>query len=410
MSKTMFQVSRSRWYGAGILVLLLSAVFVVLPARAQSPAAVAPSSAQPYIQPRPTTNPSDRDNIPDNAPKPDFVSSARRLLTAPELPDAPDEWISHSLDWVDFILTSYPPTIPEYPVRRAALIRMDDILHIPSAPHKQSVQSFYKSRMERAIEEIEQTKPAEGIQVWKLYNHGFFIRTKSVSFTFDIVSGGGDPDFAISESLIHRLAVQSDATFISHLHRDHADKDVARAFLAVGKPVIAPPNLWSDDPEFRGKLTYPTRSETLPVTIPLAQNQKALKIITYPGHQGATVENNVYLVMTPEGYTVVQTGDQSQSLDSAPDLKFFDQMGHAHQVDIFLPNVWTPRLPQILSSVHPKLVITGHENEMGHVVSHREDYTQTYNRLYTTATSHLVMTWGETYHFTPPGQKSALGQ
>jgi len=79
-------------------------------------------------------------------------------------------------------------------------------------------------------------------------------------------------------------------------------------------------------------------------------------------------------------------------------------------VDVFLPNVWTPRLPQILSSVHPKLVITGHENEMGHVVAHREDYTQTYNRLYTTATPHLVMTWGETYQFTPPLQKPAPGQ
>ncbi len=37
---------------------------------------------------------------------PSFVSSPRRLLTAPELTDAPDDWIERSLQWVDYILRS----------------------------------------------------------------------------------------------------------------------------------------------------------------------------------------------------------------------------------------------------------------------------------------------------------------
>jgi hypothetical protein len=261
-------------------------------------------------QTAPSTNPLDHDFIPDDAPKPDFVSSPRRLLVAPELPDAPDQWLTRSLEWVNFILKSYPPAVPEYPARRAVLIRMDDILHIESAPHMRAVQEFYKARMEQAIEDIEHTHVTSGVQIWKLYNHGFFVRTKSVSFTFDLVPEGGDPDFALTPDQIRGLAEQSDATFISHLHGDHASKIVARAFLARAKPVVAPPNLWADDPEFSGRLTYPQRGEKVTQIIRLAHNSESLKIIAYPGHQGPSVENNVYLVTTPEGYSVVHTGDQ----------------------------------------------------------------------------------------------------
>jgi hypothetical protein len=62
----------------------------------------------------------------DNAqsPKLPFISSPRRLLTAPELPDAPDEWIDRSFQWVNYILREFPPAREEVPVRRAALIRL----------------------------------------------------------------------------------------------------------------------------------------------------------------------------------------------------------------------------------------------------------------------------------------------
>jgi hypothetical protein len=49
--------------------------------------------------------------------------------------------------------------------------------------------------------------------------------------------------------------------------------------------------------------------------------------------------------------------------------------------------------------VNPELVITGHENEMGHTVDHREDYTQTYNHLFGSRYPFLVMAWGESFHY-----------
>lgn len=335
----------------------------------------------------------------DTGSKPSFVSSPRRLLTAPELLDAPDEWVDRSLQWVNYILENYPPGLPEHPVRRAALIRLDDILHIESAPRKPLVQSYYRMRLEHAVTEIEQTRVTRGIRVWKLYNHGFFIRTPSVSFTFDVVPGTRAPGFSLPNDLLERLAEQSDATFISHLHGDHASPAVARMFLERKKPVIAPEGLWSDVPDLAARLTYPRRSVELVHEIPIQGGARVLKVIAYPGHQGQTVLVNVHLVTTPEGLTVLQTGDQSGDEGPGSDFDWLQQIGRKHHVDVLLPNCWANGLPRIVRGVNPKLVITGHENEMGHTVDHREDYTQTYTHLFGVPYPFLLMTWGEGYSY-----------
>ena len=224
-----------------------------------------------------------------------FISSPRRRLVAPELLDAPDEWIERSLAWVDMILDEYPPSIPEHPVRRAALIRLDDILHIESAPRKALVQKFFHTRMEKVIEQIETTTVTEGMRIWKLYNHGFFVRTKSVSFTFDIVAGARRSEgFAVDSSLMERLVTQSDATFISHRHGDHASPQAAKLFIDQGKPVIASEGLWQERPNTRyripedilelreqlsKKLTYPVRSDTTVHEIPIQNGAEVLQVI-----------------------------------------------------------------------------------------------------------------------------------
>lgn len=339
-----------------------------------------------------------REGVADNAPHPAFVSSARRLLVAPELADAPDEWIDHSLQWVNFILDHFHPTIDDHPVRHAALIRLDDVLHISSAPQKPLVQNYYRARLERAVTEIEQTRVTHGLRIWKLYNHGFFVRTASVSFTVDIVPGTSAPGFRVSPELLARLVRQSDATFISHFHSDHASQEVARLFLAAGKPVVAPEGLWANVPEFAGKLTYPKRAVNVVEELPLAGG-RALKITGYPGHQGANILNNVHLITTPEGFTVVQTGDQSNPDGAGSDFEWLAQIGRDHHVDILLPNCWANGMGRLVRGVNPELVITGHENEMGHTVPHREDYTQTYSRLHAIRYPAVVMTWGESYEY-----------
>jgi L-ascorbate metabolism protein UlaG (beta-lactamase superfamily) len=332
-----------------------------------------------------------------DGPHPPFVSNSRRLFDAPELLDVPDEWIDRSLQWIDYILNNYPPGIVELPMRRPALFRLDEILHIESAPKKPLVQAFYRMRLHHAIEEIEKTKVTEGIRIWRLYNHGAFVRTPTISFTFDIVPGTRTPGFALEPEWLERIAVQSDATFISHRHGDHANQDVARMFIAKNKPVIAPDGLWSDDPVLSKQLTYPKRTLDEVHEIKIQNDKQTLKFVTYPGHQGPPILDNVSLVFTPEDYTVLQTGDQSGDEGSGTDFDWLAHIGHYHHVDVLLPNGWANDLHRIVRGVNPELVIPGHENEMSHLVPHREAYTQDYERMFGLHYPFIVMTWGESY-------------
>jgi len=331
-------------------------------------------------------------------PQKPYLSSDRRALTAPELRDAPEEWIDRSLQWAGDILSGYQPAIVEHPVRRAALIRLDDILHIESAPAKPLVQKFYRARIERAVAEIESTRVPGGMRIWKLYNHGWFVRTQSVSFAFDIVPGTRTPGFAVDPQVMERLADQADAMFISHMHGDHGSQVVTKMFLDRNKPVVGPEGLWKGQ-DIAGRMTFPKRSGSTLHSLKVQGGGRELKYIAYPGHQGRSVISNVHLVTTPEGLTVVQTGDQSGDEGPGSDFDWIAHVGRDHRVDILLPNCWTTDINRVARGVNPELILTGHENEMGHTVDHREDYTQTYNHLFGSRYPFIVMAWGESFHY-----------
>jgi L-ascorbate metabolism protein UlaG (beta-lactamase superfamily) len=328
-----------------------------------------------------------------------YLSSPRRALTAPELRDAPDEWIDRSLQWAGDILDRFPPALEEHPVRRAALIRLDDILHLESAPRKPLVQQFYRARIEKAVGQIAQARVAGGMRIWKLYNHGFFVRTPTVSYAIDIVPGTSTPGFSVDTRVLESLAGQADALFISHLHGDHASPQVARLFLARHKPVVAPEGLWAGEAEFSRALLYPKRSATAVHQVPIQEGRRVLRLVAFPGHQGSSPIVNVNLIISPEGLAVLHTGDQSGAEGPGSDFDWIAHIGARHAVDVLLPNCWATDIQRLARGVNPKLILTGHENEMGHTVDHREDYTQTYNHLFQVRYPFLVMGWGESYHY-----------
>ena len=358
-------------------------------------------------------------SAPDGA-HPPFVSNSRRLLSPPELLDAPDEWVDRSLQWVDYILRTHPPGLVELPPRRPALFRLDEVLHIESAPRKPLVQKFFQARLQRAIEEIEQTKVSEGMRVWRLYNHGALVRTPTASFTFDFVPGTGaaaavtspagigTEGFALSKEWLKRLAAQSDAHFISHKHPDHSNPDVVRLFLEADKPVVAPERLFPEAPDLSSYLTVPERGLHTVHTLPIRGGKSRLKVVAFPGHQGPPVLNNVTLVKTVEDFTVLHTGDQSGNEGEGTDFDWLAQIGHYHQVDVLLINGWANDLHRIVRGVNPCLVLPGHENEMTHAVPHREEYTQDYQRMFGLHYPFIVMAWGENYLYTKPAEQKGV--
>jgi hypothetical protein len=68
---------------------------------------------------------------------------------------------------------------------------------------------------------------------------------------------------------------------------------------------------------------------------------------------------------------------------------------------VLMPNCWATDIVRLADGFRPKLIIPGHENEMGHTIDHREPFWLTYNRLSKSPYPLMVMAWGEKYHYLP---------
>ena len=71
------------------------------------------------------------------------------------------------------VLLEYPPNWPEPAARQSALLLLDGVLHDVYAPHRPPVQSFFKARLKKAIDEIEQTPVKEDMKnQWSTFKVG----------------------------------------------------------------------------------------------------------------------------------------------------------------------------------------------------------------------------------------------
>jgi len=312
------------------------------------------------------------------------------------------------LDSVTAILKQFPPsTFPEARERGMAKLLMDAVFHEHFTVYRKPVQEFFHSRVDQVIKELETTKVEKGVRIWKIYNMAFIARTKSVTVAFDLVSGitSGSPDFAMSTEQIDRIARQCDALLITHRHPDHADKTVAERFLALNLPVVAPEQVWKDEPIF-SQITHLERISGRSQKLKLKRN--VLDVVVYPGHQMKSIDNNVYLVKTPEGITLAHIGDQINEGDFMIDYEWIDQVAKNYQVDVLMPNAWTMDIFRIVKGFNPKMVMPGHEIEMGHTVWDRLPFwgddqflELNYSQLKKSKYPVVVLVWGESYQFVP---------
>lgn len=311
------------------------------------------------------------------------------------------------LDEASHTLRQFPPQHPEPRERYLALLLLDSVLHDPHAARRAPVQKFFRTQIEATLAEMETTGVEAGAQIWKLYNMGFVVRTKSVTLAFDMVSGrtADGPDFELSANVLARLVRQCDALFISHRHRDHAEEPVAQLFRDQGKPVVAPPQVFAERP-IHASLTHLKRTAHTAQSLQVKSGQQELKVVLYPGHQMQTVENNVSLVITPEGLSFAHLGDQINEGDFMGDYEWIDEVGKHHRVDVMMPPCWTNEIFRIAKGFNPRLILPGHENELGHPVDDRvpfwgdaEFLQLTYPELKRSSYRTIVMTWGESLRY-----------
>jgi L-ascorbate metabolism protein UlaG (beta-lactamase superfamily) len=311
-----------------------------------------------------------------------------------------------ALKLADGMLERFAPSPDPPPERLGALAALGVVLQEPEAAANPAVQKLFRRRIEAALDDMRRTKVDSGALVWKMYNHGFVVRTASVTLCFDLVRPKYLPGFALPEALMRSIVEQCDVLFASHAHADHVESFVARTFMEQGKPVIAPEQIG-----FRGALeAYVTRLERSTEKVHLLavrEGRVPLKVVILPGHQGTDIDNNVALVATPEGVTVAHTGDQ---WDRFGDFGWIDRVAERHRVDILLPNGWTWDIARMVRGFNPALVIPGHEYELGHEVEKRQSYSLSFQRRagsghYGGSASRgypqpmVVMAWGERFHY-----------
>jgi L-ascorbate metabolism protein UlaG (beta-lactamase superfamily) len=309
-------------------------------------------------------------------------------------PDAParitelrDQWAEATLSWVDATLRAHPPSYEPAPIRIQALAALDDPIHLGEAPVLPVIADYFQRRVEPGLQHLEaRAKVKKGALVWKFYNFTFIVRTPRHTFGFDV--SHGFRDVAMSSQQLRRIAQQVDVAFISHDHPDHADVVFAEHMAALGKRVVIPEKLWPDSS---------IESALIRVKGHFTGSVAGVSFTAFPGSQGSTLPNPVYLVAA-DGMTFMHMGDQSRGSDFDVWIK---GLGRRHEVSLLLVNCRDGSMKRKIKEIDPDLVIPGHENEIRHIVDGRQGVVRTLSNLEGVEKPFVLMHWGEHFHYVP---------
>ncbi len=276
--------------------------------------------------------------------------------------------------------------------REQALKLIDEPLLYDDAKELPCVGAFFRSRMNVFMKSFKSAKVDSGLIIWKLYNHTEIIQTKSTKIAIDLY--GGYEQVAWDEAQLREVVGMVDALLVTHPHADHYDRKTIDMFVKAGKPVVVPYLFMKDYPD-NDKLTVMREGE-------LKIGDITVKV--FPSYQKKEMDN-VYLLTTDEGYKVMHLGDENE----------FGQPGHEwysklkpFDIDILIPNIWTPNMATLLRVVKPKLIFSSHEHEVGHPSSGRRSYDYVYKVLRTIKVPYAVPMWGESVRWPlVPGEPPA---
>lgn len=296
-----------------------------------------------------------------------------------------NRWAVETLNWVDETLQAHPPQVDPPYIRIQALVAMDDPIHLGEAPVLDVIADFYQKRIQRGLAHLEATaRPNRGAGIWKFYNCTFVVKTQNHAFAFDV--SHGYRKVTMTKAQLRTIAKQVDVAFISHDHPDHADVAFAHEMAALGKKVVVPDVLWPKSD---------IEKSLVRVSGTYEGNVAGVPFIAFPGSQGSTLPNPVYLV-TADGVSLMHMGDQSRSSDYD---KWIKGIGKKYDVDVLFINCRDGGMQKKILAIDPELIIPGHENEIRHIVDGRQGVVRTLSNLKDNKIPVVLMTWGEHFQY-----------
>lgn len=300
-----------------------------------------------------------------------------------------EEQSRQTIGLVKNLLKDSPPSVNLTDVRKSALMHLDWIFHDPRLDSSEVTKQFLQGQVRDVVAGL-QEPVKKGVRIFKMYNHAFIVKSPTVTIAFDLTRAGqGNKPPMIPDALMDSVVKLCDVLFVSHIHGDHADAAVADLFLKNKKDIVATTGIWNN----KGAGVQHFRSEDmLKETVKLASGKK-LDVTIMPGHQD-DVPNNVYIVSTPEGTSIAHTGDQYNENDV-----WVNTVKDHTKVDVLLVHCWAMPLERMVNGFNPKLVVSGHENEIVHSIDHREAYWLNYRRMAKVTKPIVYMTWGENFVF-----------
>ena len=248
---------------------------------------------------------------------------------------------------IQITLRVYPPCAGNSDMRKDAILALDAYLKDDSSCCGPEMITLYADMM--GFLESEITEPVtSGARIWSMYNHGFIVKTPSAVFAFDLIPGYPSWQYEIPDAVLEQIQV----LFISHTHDDHSDFETNRAIIGFGGQVVMP----VEDRQLSLDLVYMAAGDELTLA--------GLHVKAYDGLHGGTPVR-MYVVTTPEGLTIMHTGD-NQTSETLPD---------GVSVDILLLNGWVNEsgsaspvdgMRNCINKINPGLTIIGHIQEIGH--------------------------------------------
>ena len=283
---------------------------------------------------------------------------------------------------IDATLGRNPATTEPSAERQLALASLDALLHDTRNDDSPALHAFLDMRMTRVLSQLKERPKKKGVELFKLYNDGFVVRAGGATVGFDLCGTRQGVKY-IPDSLMREIVGLCDMLFISHRDPDHADAIVVDMASEAGIPVYGPE-------DYPNEKTEKVRMEDFGSR----RLAKGLEVQALPGHQDE-LQNNIYVVTFPNGHTVAHCGDQYIREDLVWLKTVSEKM--VRPLDILIIDCWALELKETVEGFSPRLVVFGHENEMGHTIDHREAFWLTQYKSETLPVPSVVLSWGEGY-------------